>query len=50
MVKYVCVKCGKIWYTANTSSDQKCDDCGGELKEFELYESDTIYKKCSSKI
>lgn len=36
MVKYVCVECGKVWYTANTNSDQKCDDCGGLLKEAEV--------------
>lgn len=50
MVKYVCSKCGKVWYTANTSSDQKCDDCGGILKESALYENELIYKKCSTKI
>jgi DNA-directed RNA polymerase subunit RPC12/RpoP len=38
MIKYVCVKCGKVWYTANTSSDQKCDDCGGLLEDSEVCE------------
>lgn len=36
MLKFICVKCGKVWYTANTSSNQKCDDCGALLEEAEV--------------
>ncbi|TDT50918.1 hypothetical protein [Fonticella tunisiensis] len=35
MIRLVCLSCGKEWYTANTSKDQRCDDCGGELLEKE---------------
>lgn len=31
MIKLVCKECGKVWYTANTSANQKCDECGGLL-------------------
>lgn len=31
MVRYVCKKCGKVWYTSDTRNGQKCDDCGGGL-------------------
>ncbi len=37
MIKFICKKCGKVWYTANTSSDQKCDDCGGSLEDTEVF-------------
>lgn len=36
MRKLVCKKCGKVWYTASTTNDEKsmkCDDCGGKLEE-----------------
>lgn len=42
MIKFICKKCGKVWYTANTSPDQKCDECGGLLEKSD--ESDE-YKK-----
>ncbi|MGH4119474.1 hypothetical protein [Clostridium sp.] len=33
MIRLVCKKCDHIWYTANTSINQKCDECGGILIE-----------------
>lgn len=33
MRKLVCTQCETIWYTANTFEVQKCDNCGGNLKE-----------------
>lgn len=50
MVKLVCVNCGKTWYTANTSSNQKCDDCGGILKESEKYEAEKLIKTNNYKL
>ena len=36
MIKLVCDKCAKIWYTSNTSIDQECDDCGARLVEVDF--------------
>jgi hypothetical protein len=33
MIKQQCKKCKKVWYTANTDKNQKCDQCKGELEE-----------------
>lgn len=35
VIRLICKECNKIWYTANTQSGQRCDDCGGELEESE---------------
>lgn len=40
MVKLICKKCGKIWYTSNTKPDQKCSDCNGILVEDTLFNSE----------
>lgn len=36
MIKLICKKCNKAWYTANTRSNQRCSDCNGLLVEEEL--------------
>lgn len=36
MIKLVCKKCGKIWYTSNTKPNQVCSNCGGLLAEDNL--------------
>jgi hypothetical protein len=33
MIRLVCEKCDHIWYTSNTSINQKCDECGEILVE-----------------
>lgn len=50
MVKYVCINCGKVWYTANTSANQKCDDCGALIKECSESENKIIFKKSNNKM
>lgn len=50
MVRYVCIKCGKVWYTSNTSPDQKCDDCGGLLKASDIYNGKINNRECSNNI
>ncbi len=34
MVKYVCLDCGRDWYTAVTNADERgrCQDCDGPLR------------------
>lgn len=48
MIKFICEKCGKIWYTANTSLDQKCDDCGGFLEDAETFNKRKNINQCSN--
>jgi hypothetical protein len=36
MIKLVCQKCFRVWYTADTRPDQLCSECGGELKEEDI--------------
>lgn len=36
MIKLICTKCGQAWYTANTSPNQKCSTCNGDLVEVEM--------------
>jgi transcription initiation factor IIE alpha subunit len=50
VIKLICKKCGKAWYTANTSSNQKCDDCGGTLEESEMIKKNKNTNKCSNAI
>jgi predicted nucleic acid-binding Zn-ribbon protein len=38
--RFICTKCGKVWYTADMRSGQKCDDCKGDLVDTELYEQE----------
>lgn len=33
MTKYVCTKCGKPQYTANTKCNKPCMYCGSECKK-----------------
>lgn len=42
MIKLICQKCNHIWYTANTTPNQKCGECGGFLKEIEMINSKEI--------
>lgn len=44
MIKLLCKKCGKVWYTANTQPNQKCNECSGDLVEVEM---DKTEKKTS---
>ncbi|MFB6286689.1 MAG: hypothetical protein ABEK03_08995 [Candidatus Bipolaricaulia bacterium] len=42
MVKYVCLYCGRDWYTAVSDADQggRCQDCNGPLRRAsELFQS-----------
>jgi hypothetical protein len=48
MIKLICQKCCHIWYTANTSSNQKCNDCGGCLLETELISAKSIENNSDS--
>jgi rRNA maturation endonuclease Nob1 len=36
MVKLICQKCNKVWYSSNELDGQKCSECGGLLKKSEL--------------
>ena len=38
MMKFICAKCGAVWFCAADVS--YCDECGGELVEVEMEESD----------
>jgi hypothetical protein len=33
MRKLMCIDCGAIWYTSNTSDNQICSNCEGRLEE-----------------
>jgi predicted nucleic acid-binding Zn-ribbon protein len=61
MIKLICNRCGQTWYTANTRPNQKCIECGGDLNEYDIINSEAINKedtrdredydkKCESKI
>lgn len=40
MIRLVCQKCGRVWYTScETAINGKCDACGGTLKQEEKTES-----------
>jgi transcription initiation factor IIE alpha subunit len=39
-----------VWYTANTRSEQRCDSCGGKLKEVDLIASKDIDASGTSSI
>lgn len=39
MIKLICKRCGQTWYTANTKPNQKCGECGGDLIEEDLINS-----------
>lgn len=40
MIKLVCQKCGRVWYTScETAINDKCDACGGILKQEDIKES-----------
>lgn len=45
MKKYLCKKCGKVWYTANNNNDMKCEECNGELIEEDIQSWDNKDKK-----
>lgn len=49
MIKFKCTKCGRVWYTSDMRSGQKCDDCKGELVEAELYEKEKLDKETQAK-
>jgi rRNA maturation endonuclease Nob1 len=40
MICLVCKDCKKIWFTANTDENQRCDFCGGELEEIDVNEAE----------
>ncbi|MBK5240645.1 hypothetical protein [Clostridium sp.] len=40
MIRLVCEKCDHIWYTSNTSINQKCDECGEILIELGIEAKD----------
>lgn len=48
LTKFICKKCGMIWYTSNTKQDQKCDECGSVLLEYDNYLYETELEKKSS--
>lgn len=55
MIKLICKSCGETWYTANTSPNQKCSDCGGVLVEdnnmlSKLDTKDIDYNNSKSKV
>ncbi|MCY6483357.1 hypothetical protein OW763_03170 [Clostridium aestuarii] len=36
IVRLVCTKCGRVWYTAYGEGEHKCDSCGAKLKHEEI--------------
>lgn len=40
MIKLVCKECCNVWYTSNTSINQKCDECGEILIELGIAAKD----------
>ncbi|MGV8984572.1 hypothetical protein [Clostridium sp.] len=44
MIKLVCEKCAHIWYTSDTSINQKCDECGERLIETDFINVKEIEK------
>jgi predicted nucleic acid-binding Zn-ribbon protein len=44
VIRLICEKCGHVWYTSNTRSNQKCSDCDGHLFETDLINAKNIEK------
>jgi len=48
MIKLVCEKCTHTWFTANTSINQRCCDCGEKLIEVDCIRAKEIEKSTES--